>query len=411
MEKTIKIQILNDKQIKKFSAYGFLKNLSFFKPYLLLYLLNFTDLFQIGILYAIRETIIYIFEIPSGIIADYFGRKKELCLCFCFYIISFVIFYFANSFELAAIAMMFFGLGEAFRSGTHKAMILTYLEQKEWDKYKSFVYGRTRSFSLIGTALSSLFAILLVLSLKQSKLIFLITIIPYLIDFFLILSYPDSIDQAIKKKNKQKIDIKKELKNIFSNYQLYNIIIDQGVFQAVYKTTKDMIQPIFSAIILASGLMLWGQNADNSSKIVIGFAYFIINLTSAFASRNAYRLQKYVATSKLMKGSFIALICIMLLLSFAVKFNILLLSAILFFALNIIQDSRKPIYLERLDEEMDKKHRATVLSIESQFTALSTVIIAPSFGKIASVYGISAALLSLSIALFFVFILVIKKRK
>ena len=31
---------------------------------------------------------------------------------------------------MAALAMAFFGLGEAFRSGTHKAMIYTYLERK-----------------------------------------------------------------------------------------------------------------------------------------------------------------------------------------------------------------------------------------------------------------------------------------
>ena len=78
--------IKKDHQIWKFSAYGFLKNLRFFEPYLLIFLIgNGLSLFQIGILYGIREAITYIFEVPSGIIADYFGRKQELYMCFTFY--------------------------------------------------------------------------------------------------------------------------------------------------------------------------------------------------------------------------------------------------------------------------------------------------------------------------------------
>ena len=44
--------------------------------------------------------------------------------------------------------MVFFGFGEAFRSGTHKAMIMAYLDKKDIKDSKSKVYGKTRSFSL-----------------------------------------------------------------------------------------------------------------------------------------------------------------------------------------------------------------------------------------------------------------------
>ncbi|MFA6843531.1 MAG: MFS transporter, partial [Bacilli bacterium] len=82
MENQKKI-ILKDKQIIKFSLYGFLKNLQFFEAYLIIYLTsNSISLFEIGILIAIREIIVNIFEVPSGLMADYFGKKKELCLCF-----------------------------------------------------------------------------------------------------------------------------------------------------------------------------------------------------------------------------------------------------------------------------------------------------------------------------------------
>jgi len=89
-EKGLHSMIKQDFQIRKFGYYGLLKNLQFFEPYLYVYLLSLDiDLFQIGILIAIREIITYIFEIPSGIFADYYGKKTELVICFVFYIASF----------------------------------------------------------------------------------------------------------------------------------------------------------------------------------------------------------------------------------------------------------------------------------------------------------------------------------
>jgi MFS family permease len=148
--------IKKDKLIWKFSFYGLLKNLKFFEPYLIIYLLGLNfSLFKIGVLFSIREAIIYIFEVPSGIIADNYGKKKELMICFIFYIISFLLFFIATNIYIITLAFIFYGLGEAFRSGTHKAMIYSYLERKNWFEYKAFVYGRTRSFSLIGSSVSA----------------------------------------------------------------------------------------------------------------------------------------------------------------------------------------------------------------------------------------------------------------
>ena len=81
-------------QLMKFNFYGLFKNLKFFDPYLWVYLYNNgLDITKIGFLIAIREVIIYIFEIPSGVFADEFGRKTELVICFLFYIASFVLFF------------------------------------------------------------------------------------------------------------------------------------------------------------------------------------------------------------------------------------------------------------------------------------------------------------------------------
>lgn len=112
------LDIKKDRLIWKFCFYGFFKNLKFFEPYLFIYLLSKgLDFFHIGLLYSIREAFKYIFEVPSGIIADNYGKRNELLVCFIFYIFSFVLFFLGNGFILISIGMAFFGLGEAFRSG------------------------------------------------------------------------------------------------------------------------------------------------------------------------------------------------------------------------------------------------------------------------------------------------------
>ncbi|NCC55765.1 MAG: MFS transporter [Erysipelotrichia bacterium] len=129
-------------QITKFSLYGLLKNLRFFEPFMLIYFLDQSlNLFHIGILFSIREIITYIFEIPSGVIADRYGKKTELVFCFIFYITSFILFFFATGFVGFVFAMSLFALGEAFRSGTHKAMIMAYMDRHELKDSKTRIYG------------------------------------------------------------------------------------------------------------------------------------------------------------------------------------------------------------------------------------------------------------------------------
>lgn len=108
---------------------------------------------------------------PSGIIADHFGKKNELLLCFIFYMISFC-FYTAGSqsFPVLVLASSFYGLGEAFRSGTHKAMIMVWLDKQRLSGYKTYIYSRTRSFSNLGSAVNAVLSVAIILLLDNYQL-------------------------------------------------------------------------------------------------------------------------------------------------------------------------------------------------------------------------------------------------
>lgn len=400
----IQIAIKHDFQIKKFCFYGFFKNLKFFEPYLLIYLLGLNlNLFQIGLLFSIRGIIIFVFEVPSGIIADHYGKKKELLMCFIFYIISFILFFISTKLLVITIAIIFFGLGEAFRSGTHKSMILSYLEHKDWYVYKNYVYGRTRSYSLLGSSISAFLSILFILNLPSVRWIFLASIIPYILDFILILSYPEFLDE----KKQTSMSIKgfyqlsiRQLREVNQNLQLKKILSSSAIFESIFETIKDYIQPILSLLILSVGTVsLLNLTLDDTLKVYLGVLYGIFYIFSSLASKNVYRLSKLLSSHKLFEGYFTIMGLILLLLSVTLRFNGMIFTVLLFFTLYILKDSRRPLFLDVCSDYMSKHQRVTSLSIESQLKSILSIIIAPLFGWLADQFSISTLFLIIAICI------------
>lgn len=398
----VKTLIKKDKMVIKFSLYGFLKNLKFFEPFLVIYLLSSDlSLFTIGILYSIREITNYVFEIPSGIFADHYGKKTELALCFVFYIASFIFFYIGGAFWVFCIAMFLFGLGEAFRSGTHKAIIMEYLEEKDWFSLKGFVYGRTRSFSLIGSSISSFVSILFLLSLGNLRILFLICIVPYILDFILILSYPKRFNQHhdIKVTYRGFLLLSfRQLKSIFRDKAVIKTVLSSSLFDAITKGIKDYIQPILLGIILVSQFtLIKGFTMDNTLAVYLAVIYGLLYILSSAATRNVYRLKKFMPSTKLMNIFMDALGAAFLVLALFIQIEALYLIVILYFIIYVLKDARRPIFVDAIGDIMKKNQRVTVLSIDSQLKALFMVIFAPLFGFIADTFSISVLFLILGI--------------
>jgi MFS family permease len=391
-------------QITKFGFYGLLKNLRFFEPYMIIYfLMSGLDLFLVGILFSIREIIIYIFEIPSGVIADRYGKKTELVICFIFYIFSFLLFFVADQFYLFAIAMILFALGEAFRSGTHKSMIMAFMDQENIKSSKTKIYGLTRSYSLIGSMIASLVSIGLVLYLPEIRFLFLVAIIPYILDLLLILSYPNTLNQKRDISFSFKSFIKHNIDNIkytFKTSSVRNAVFNSASYQATFKSIKDYIQPIL--ISMSMGLLIFNQfDEDEHTKIYIGIIYAIIYLISAISSRNAYRIKSVGRPSTLIAYIWLFTAIVIGTLSFFL--DSLLIVGFMFMLLYVMMNIRKPIMVERIGDVTDDDKRATVLSVEAQTSSLLIVIFAPLIGLLAD-YSMSLMFMIFSGIMLIIFI-------
>ena len=396
---------VKDLQFYKFSLYGFLKNLRFFEPFLILFFAEKGILyFQIGTLYAIREISTNILEIPTGIVADSFGRRRTMVYSFISYIISFIIFYFSSHYFLFVIAMVFFSFGEAFRTGTHKAMIFEYLKIKGWKDQKVYYYGNTRSWSQVGSALSSLIAASIVFYTGSYKFIFLYSTIPYVLDLLLMMTYPKELDGEIEqlegKKIKQNFSkVIREFIYSFRNIDMLRAIANISVYGGFYKATKDYIQPILRTFALSLPILLFLDNKQRSS-VVIGIVYFLIYMLTSFASRiSGETAEKFKNLCTPLNITMIGGFLMGILVGVFYDLRLSVVSIVLYIGIYIIENLRKPMGISYVTDMMQQDILATALSAQSQASSLAAAIIALLIGFLADNYGVGNSLIIVSIIL------------
>jgi len=401
------VEKIIDRTIVKFGFYGFFKNLRFFEPFIYLYLLAVgLTFFEIGLIIAIREFTTYIFEIPTGVIADVWGRKKAILSCFVLYIISFILYYFSHSFLLVALASIMFGLGDAFRVGSHKAIIFDYLDSKGIGDWKAEVYGFTRSVALIGSALSAIIAAGLLIWSGSYHLIFLFSIIPYLLAFLLVLTYPPESGAG---KDELKLSIiiahtKKSLQNLRQVKDLRLSFVNSAVFDGVFEATRDYIQPVIRHFLIAYPILVMIQDGHMRETLLISFFYLAINLLGAFSSRWAHNLNRIFPSANLPLNYLFLTQAVMLLgIGFFIELNLPAVF-ILLLLLYIIKNLRRPLLLSYLTDFIEDEQRATMLSIESQLKSLAIIILAPALGLIADLYSIRFMFIAVSGLLFILYL-------
>lgn len=393
----------NDTMLFRFSLYGFLKNLRFFEPFLILFFRDAgLSFFQIGVLYAVRDISTNVFETPSGILADVFGRRRCMVLSFSGYILSFLIFYAIPSFPSYILAMLVFGFGEAFRTGTHKALILEHLRLNGKADLKVPYYGRTRSASQLGAALNSLLAAGLVFLTGNFRYIFLASVVPYVLDLINLATYPRKLDGELD--TLQWREIPRQMKattlgffSIFKRPQAVRAIMNSSGFDAFFKTTKDYLQPILNT--LALGLpVLAALEGDQRSALVIGAVYCGIHLLDSYASREAGTIGGlFRDVGRAIDVTFYAGAGLLLAAGITSWGRLPLLSIVVFLGLHVLHNIRKPLNVANISDQINKEVMASGLSAESQLLTLLAAIIAPLLGFLADRLGVGTGLASMGV--------------
>ncbi|WP_292596201.1 MFS transporter [Mesotoga sp. UBA6090] len=385
------MQIKRDSQFYRFAAYGFLKNLRFFDPFLILFFREMgLSFLQIGTLISVREVATNFLELPTGIIADLYGRRLSMVLSMVSYLSSFMIFYFFPSFYVYMIAMIAFAFGEAFRTGTHKAMILEYLRINEMTDMKVHYYGATRAASQFGSAINALIAAFLVFYSGSYKIVFLASVLPYAANLVNLMLYPKELDGELRSGEKR--ETIKAFLGIFRNGDALKGVLNSSLYDAFFKVVKEYLQPILKALALGLPIMI-AFSAEQRTSVIVGIVYFVIYIATSYASKNAGRLSgKFGNEARALNYTYIFGAVLIIFSGLLQIFALQVLAVVIFFFLFILENFRRPINISYISDNIDHKTMASGLSVESQLKTLLMAIFAPLIGFMADKLGVGSAI-------------------
>jgi len=110
---------------------------------------------QVLLLLASWSLAVIVSEIPTGMIADSFDRKKILITSKIFKLLCFIVWLLFSNWWGIITGFIFWGVGTALESGTMQAYIHSLLEKENKGRDFQKIYGRTSSASFLGLFLAA----------------------------------------------------------------------------------------------------------------------------------------------------------------------------------------------------------------------------------------------------------------
>ena len=338
--------------------------------------LTFTE---IGLCVAARELSANAFEIPSGAVADVYGRRRSMVAAFSVYTMALVLFGISTQFSSFAFAMGLWGFGDAFRSGTHKAMILEWLRLSDRLDEKVQVYGYTRSWSKIGSAVSAPIAAGVVWFTGSFSWVFWLSTVPYLANIANLATYPASLDAIPEQQATSAAKhVGDTARHLFETRALRRLVVEGMTFQGTYAATKDYLQPVLKGAALTLPVLAAVGDVQRTA-LLVGAVYSVLFVLSAVASRQAHRVSAIGIQPAALRiwwvyAAFLAVLATSLSTNWALG------SVIAFMGIAALQNVFRPLLVSRFDDASEPRFGATLLSIEAQAGSVATLVLAPAIG-------------------------------
>jgi MFS family permease len=357
--------------IWKLYLVNFLKNLQFFGSVAIPFFLDWArvDYTRIFILQASFMFWVFVLEIPTGVVADKFGRKVSIILGGLFVAISFSMYGIINNYWIFFAAEFFGAIGFTLLSGADKALIYdTLIHAKKTDEAQ-VILSRYESAGtlglLIGFPTGSLIASSAILPYPETlPLTFIISGIFLLLSSFVALTLTEP-------ERKEKVEE----------------FIREGIdgFKYIFRhKTLRLFALNFALISATTAFMFWFyQSLTGIVGIDIKFNGFIgagSNLFSMLLLLNIKRIKKLFGMkntlfySALIPGLFFAG------LFFFRNICFVLVAIFIIIGLKIM---RAPVLSDFMNRHIDSRNRATVLSGVSMLEKIVIMILYPIVGLLA----------------------------
>jgi MFS family permease len=340
---------------------------------LLFYNSNHLSIRHLFIIQALYSITIVAFEIPSGYIADVWGRKKTLVmgslLCFSGY----MVYSFSDGFWLFLTAEILLGIGNSCISGTDTALLYdTMIALKEENRYLK-VEGKMTSVGNFAEAIAGILGGLL--ATIHTRLPFIIQAVVALIAIpaALALIEPQLHTNAQKTNLKSIFSALRHV--LFENKKLRQNIMISSVIGASTLSMAWFVQPYFKYI--------------NVPVALYGILWTILNASVGVAALLAYKFERKLGEIKtihfIVISTTILYLCLWMFQSYW---------AILFILLfYMVRGIATPVLKDYINKQIPSETRASVLSLRNLIIRGIFSTLAPFMGYLSDKFSIQVALL------------------
>jgi MFS family permease len=322
-----------------------------------------------------------LFEVPSGYLADLFGRKACIVFSTIFSFVGFLFFCFFSGFYYFLIAQILVGFAGSLISGSDSALIYdTLLQTNNKDDYAK-IEGRNYAIGNFSEATAGIFGGFLAVSSIYLPV--------YVQTAFIFLSIPIAFTL-----------VEPEIKNITSSKNsLQSIFI--LVKSTLFESSKLRWLIVYSSAMgVATLSMAWFSQpffiAIDLPLVLFGIFWALLNFSSGISSYNSHYF-----SNKFNYKSLIYFSVIMSLSFFLLGFSIISYGLFFIFIIYFLRGIVTPILRNEINKITSSNIRATVLSVRSFIIRVSFAILAPVLGFIAEHNSLSITFYFLAVVVGF----------
>ena len=339
----------------------------------LFYVENNLKDFDLFFLHAIYSAVIFLTEIPSGYIADVWGRKKSMQLGLFMGLLGFVTYSFSYGFWGFLLAEIALGIGQGFISGSDSALLYdSLLQQKKQNRYIRYE-GQISGAGNIAEALAGIVVSLIAFTTMRNYYYIQAGLSGLALTFSWCLTEPRVHGQ------KQEISVQHIIRvvkdTLWKNRKLSRYVIFSGLIG-------------FSSLSMAWFAQIFIYEASVPAKY-FGYLWTLLNGMVALGSFSAHFADRFL-------GPRYVLFYILLFMSggYFVASQTIAPYGILFLLLfYYARGTAHPILKDRINTLTESNVRATVLSVRSLLIRILFAGLGPFLGWFTQQISLSFALI------------------
>jgi len=328
------------------------------------------SLIEIGIAEGIYHITSFTCEIPTGALADVYGRKSSLVLARISALVSAVLMMASKDLVGFSIAFVFSALANTLNSGASDSLIYDSLKQlNRHGEFKKMFGGM-----LLLIEISKAAAVVLggILSDKSFIYAYIACIV---IETMALLAAVNFSEPKIKEEKEERVNLIQQMKDSIIILKDRRLVLYLIMFSALIGTVGTTVYFYCQKYFETMGY----------SKTVISICFALSCLISGLSSKYAYKVENRL------KGR--GIVMLLPVINAAAIIGLALsdkrYTVVFFLTISVVEGLTYPIFSDYINSLIPSEYRATILSMESSFFSIFMIIIFPLVGFISEIFGMT----------------------